>query len=190
MRNFLITCSFLLLTIDVKAQNSDLDTVATYDVNLSDYLTTNGRVYMANGKVISKEKSEFYKDSWKKAQACQPCKVYTYNANDQLKHVVAQYEGCLLGPFKEYYTDGKIKVEGNFKTNSSNDYSNLRLRGLCSMREGLWNYYNESGKLQTIETYENGTLVKTEEVQDTSKTDTNTLGKIKGFFKRGNDSEE
>lgn len=189
MRTFISTCTLLLFVFIANAQNSKLDTVATYDVNLSDYLTTNGRVYLANGQVITKDKSDFFKDSWKKAQNCQPCEVYTYNVKNELKHVVIQYEGCLLGPFKEYYTDGKIKSEGNFKTNPSNDYSNLRLRGLCSMREGIWNYYNEAGKLQTIETYENGTLIKTEEVKDLEKSDSNAFGKMKGFFKKSSDEE-
>ncbi|HUH73882.1 MAG TPA: hypothetical protein VLZ75_05690 [Chitinophagales bacterium] len=188
MRKLFTTFALLLFVWIAKAQQ--MDTVSTYDVNLSDYMTTTGKVYLANGQAISKDKHDFYKESWKKAQNCQPCEVYTYNANEQLKHVVVQYEGCLLGPFKEYYSDGKIKVEGNFKSNPSNDYSNLRLRGLCSMREGFWNYYNESGKLQTVETYENGSLVNKEDIQDTTKADSNTLGKIKGFFKRGNDSEE
>lgn len=186
----MITCTLLLFVLITNAQNIKIDSVATYDVNLSDYMTTTGRVYLANGQVISKEKSDFYKESWKKSQNCQPCEVYTYNAKDELKHVVIQYEGCLLGPFKEYYPDGKIKAEGNFKSNSSNDYSNLRLRGLCSVREGLWNYYNESGKLQTIETYENGSLVNKEEVKDSEKSDSNAFGKIKGLFKRNSENEE
>lgn len=189
MRNFISTCTLLLFVFIVNAQQSKLDTVATYDVNLSDYLTTNGRVYQANGQVITKEKHDFFKDSWKRAQNCQPCEVYTYNVNDQLKHVVVQYEGCLLGDFKEYYPNGKLKSEGKFKENPSSDYSNLRLRGLCSMRDGLWNYYGEDGKLQTIETYENGTLIKREEVKDIEKSDSNALGKIKGFFKKGTDNE-
>lgn len=190
MRQFIITCTFLLFVLIANAQNSKIDSVATYDVNLSDYMTTNGRVYLANGQIITKEKSDFYKESWKKSEKCQPCEVYTYNAKDQLKHIVIQYEGCLLGPFKEYYPDGKIKVEGNFTSNPSNDYSNLRLRGLCSMREGSWNYYNESGKLQTIETYEKGSLISKEEVKDTEKSDTNAFGKMKGFFKKSSESEE
>lgn len=188
MRTLLTSTVLLLFLLNINAQ--EIGFVTTYDVNLSDYMTTNGKVYLANGQVISKEKYDFYKESWTNAKNCKPCEVYTYNAKEELKHVVIQYEGCLLGPFKEFYSDGKIKVEGNFKANPSNDYSNLRLRGLCSMREGFWNYYNESGKLQTVETYENGSLVKKEEVQDTTKAESNTLGKIKGFFKKSSDNEE
>lgn len=164
---------------------SRLDTISTYDVNLSDYMTTNGRVYMANGKVISKEKFLFYKDNWEKAQQCQPCEVYTYNDQNQLKHVATQFGECLVGPFKEYYSDGKLKVEGDFKPNSSSDWSNLRLRGMCSVREGDWKYYNTSGKLETIETYQNGKMVDRQEIKDTeAKPAQNAVNKVKGFFKR------
>jgi antitoxin component YwqK of YwqJK toxin-antitoxin module len=188
MRKLFTTIVLLLFVWIVKAQ--EIGFVTTYDINLSDYMTTTGKVYLANGQVISKDKYDFYKESWNEAKNCKPCEVYTYNVKDELKHVVIQYEGCLLGPFIEYYSDGKIKVECNFKSNPSNDYSNLRLRDLCSMREGNWSYYNESGKIQTIETYENGSLVKTEEIKDTVKMDSNTLGKIKGFFKKSSDTEE
>lgn len=161
------------------------DTISTYDVNLSDYMTTNGRVYMANGKVISKEKYLFYKDNWEKVKNCQPCQVYTYNDQQQLKHVSVQFEECLVGPFTEYYLDGRLKVEGNFKSNPSTDWSNLRLRGLCSVREGEWKYYSDNGKLEVVETYQNGKIIQREEIKDTdSKPGQNAVNKVKGFFKR------
>lgn len=159
------------------------DTISTYDVNLTDYLTTNGRVYLANGKVISKEKHDFYKSNWERLQNCQPCEVYTYNEHDQLKHVAIQFGECLVGPFREYYSDGKVKVEGNFKSNTGNDWStSLRLRGLCSVREGVWNYYSPQGKLESVETYQNGKMVNREEVKD--KSESNALNKVRNIFKK------
>lgn len=183
-----LTFSILLIALGntVNAQQTlRIDTISTYDVNLSDYMTTNGRVYLANGKVISKEKYLFYKDNWERVQNCQPCEVYTYNDRNQLKHVAIQYGECLVGPFKEYYSDGKIKVEGSFRENPSSDWSNLRLRGLCSVRDGEWKYYSTSGKLEAIENYQNGKMISREEIKDTeSKPAQNALNKMKGFFKK------
>ncbi len=179
----------LLVNVQLFAQNSiQFDTISTYDVNLSDYMTTNGRVYMANGKVISKEKHEFYKKNWESVQNCQPCEVYTYNEHNQLRHIAIQYGECLVGPFKEYYLDGKLKIEGNFKSNTSNDWSSLRLRGLCSVREGTWNHYSSAGKLETIETYQNGKVVNVEYVKDSSAKDENSaINKVKGFFRKSSE---
>lgn len=189
-----LLCSFfclisLLTGNRLSAQNSvQFDTISTFDVNLSDYMTTNGRVYMANGKVISKEKHEFYKKNWERVQNCQPCEVYTYNEHHQLKHVAIQFGECLVGPFKEYYTDGKLKIEGNFKSNPGSDWSSLRLRGLCSVREGVWNYYSSTGKLETVETYENGKVVKVEQIKDSaSKDENNAINKVKGFFRKSSE---
>ncbi|MCO5230875.1 MAG: hypothetical protein M9958_06930 [Chitinophagales bacterium] len=184
MKHILISFFYLSTLLAVKAQNLDLDSVATYDVNLSDYLTTNGRVYYANSKVISKDKYDFYKESWKKLQECQPCRVYTYNADNQLKHISIQYYECLVDTFTEYFPSGKIKVEGSFKTVNNNDWSNLRLRGLCSIREGNWNYFNDLGALIYIETYENGKLVNTEYIKEEKPS---TINKIKGVFKRNSE---
>lgn len=189
MLKIFYTTLLVCLGIQVFAQ-SKIDSIATYDVNLSDYMTTNGKVYLANGKAITKDKYEFYKESWKKASACQPCEVYTYNEFDQLKHIAIQYEGCLVGSFKEYYPDGKIKVEGNFRNNESSDWSNLRLRGLCSIREGKWNYYNDAGKLTLIETYENGLMIHKEEIKDEDKSTSPSMTKIKGFFKKNATEQE
>lgn len=163
------------------------DTISTFDVNLSDYMTTNGRVYLANGKAISKEKHEFYKNNWDRVQQCQPCEVYTYNEHHQLKHIAIQYGECLIGPFKEYYPDGKLKLEGSFKSNPGNDWSNLRLRGLCSIREGAWNYYSTTGKLETIETYQNGKVIQREDVKDSTNGSPNTISKLKGIFRKNED---
>lgn len=188
MKIFQLTFVLLLTTLccSVNAQETlRIDSISTYDVNLSDYMTTNGRVYLANGKVISKEKYLFYKNNWEKVQQCQPCEVYTYNDQHQLKHVAIQYGECLVGPFKEFYSDGKIKVEGSFKENTSSDWSNLRLRGLCSVRDGEWKYYNISGKLEVIESYQNGKIVNRQEVKDAdAKPAQNAVNKVKGFFKK------
>ncbi|HZH68694.1 MAG TPA: hypothetical protein VFD65_05790 [Chitinophagales bacterium] len=164
------------------------DTISTYDVNLSSSMTTNGRIYFANGKAISKAKYEFYKSNWERVQRCQPCEVSTYNENHELKHIAIQYGDCFVGPFKEFYTNGKVKVEGNFKSITNNDWSSLRLRGLCSTREGEWKHYSPEGKLETIEQYEHGKVVHVEKVNENSDNENSNLrSRFKRLFKK--DSE-
>jgi|GEM_PF-5137842 len=193
MRKTLLSFTFfsVILSGSLLAQqgSAQYDSISTYDVNLSDYMTTNGRVYLANGKAISKEQHQFYKDNWAKTQECQPCMVYTYTENKVLKHIALQYGDCLLGAYKEFHPDGKVKIEGTFKENTSaTDWSNLRMRGLCSVRHGQWTYYNTSGKVEAIEQYENGKLISREEPKD-SVDKPNALQKMKGLFKKSGDEE-
>ncbi len=185
---FLFTAGFLIFSLNIdelQAQPSEkYDSVSTYDVNLSSYMTTNGRVYTANGRVITKSKYDFYKQHWESAQNCRPCEVYTYDEQNRLKHIAIQYEDCLIGGFKEFYPSETVKVEGNFR-HPGQDWSNLKLRGLCSTREGEWKYYSSEGRLVTIETYENGKVVSSENVKDSEE---NKLkNKFKGIFKKQSD---
>lgn len=176
----------ILLTPSISAQNwTQLDTISTYDVNLSYYMTTNGKVYMANNKAISKAQYDFYRDNWERTQACQPCEVYTYNDKHELKHIAIQYGECFVGPFKEFHSNGKVKVEGSFKTVDSQDWSNLRMRGLCSTRDGEWRFYAPDGKLVSIEHYEDGKVLQTETPKDSaSEENSNVRSKIRDFFKK------
>ena len=189
MRFFTILMSLISVLVFNDQANAQMDmkfdTISTYDVNLSSSMTTNGRVYLANGKAIHKSKYEFYKDNWERVQNCQPCKVSTYNEHDQLKHIAIQYGNCFVGPFKEFHNNGKLKVEGDFKSIPNDDWSNLRLRGLCSTREREWKHYSPEGKLESIEHYEHGKVVYVEKVKDGfNDEDSNLRSKFKRLFKK------
>lgn len=184
MKHLLASCFFFLLLGSISAQEneSSYDSLRTYNVNLSDMMTTFGRKYMANGKEITKEQYEKYKEHWDISEKCRPCRLHTYNENGILQNVALQYTDCLVGSYKEYYPDGKLKVEGQFRSNTSSDWSNLRMRNLCSVKEGEWKYYETSGKLVLVEFYELGKLVNQEVPKETSEKP-NGVQRLKGLFK-------
>lgn len=138
-----------------------LDTLRTYDVFLEERPTPFGKAYMCNGAEVTKQKYLEYKQFWNASGACKPCLLYTFDDKNQLKHIAYQYEDCLCGSYVEYYPDGTVKVEGQFKSNPTKDWQNLKGRDLCNIREGLWTYYLPNAVVEKTEKYENGRLKET-----------------------------
>jgi hypothetical protein len=178
-------CAIIIIasTLQLYSQGIDrkLDTLKRYDVNLDEVLTTWGKKYMANGKEISKDQYLMYKENWSITEKCQPCVMVTYDHMDRIKHQAIQHFDCFVGEYIEFYPDGKVKTKGYFKTPPSNDWGNLRMRQLCSVRDGKWTYYNENGKAELIETYEGGRMTNSDKPADSESKP--AYGKIKGFFK-------
>ncbi|MFN8237908.1 MAG: hypothetical protein U0T77_07025 [Chitinophagales bacterium] len=153
-------------------ENQKLDTLRSYDVYLEERPTPFGTAYMCNGVEITKKKYAEYKLFWNASGACKPCMLYTYNNKDELKYVAFQYEDCLCGSYKEYYPEGALKTEGQFKPNTSGSWENLKYRNMCSIRDGLWTYYFEDGTIEKTETYKEGKLIS-------SSNPLNTTGNVK-----------
>ena len=135
-----------------------LDTLRTYDVFLEEKLTPFGKAYMCNGNEVTKQKYLEFKRFWGASAACTPCLLYTYNDKNELKYVAYQYEECLCGSYKEYYTDGTLKVEGQFKQNTTGSWENLKSKNVCNVRDGIWIYYTETAVEEKRETYIDGKL--------------------------------
>jgi antitoxin component YwqK of YwqJK toxin-antitoxin module len=169
----------------VLAQSSyrDLDTLRTFDVNLDEQMTTWGRKYYANGKEVSKEQYMMFKEHWDLAQKCAPCILSTYDGQNRLKHTAVQYADCLVGEYREFHSNGNLKATGQFVQNPTSDWSNLRMRGLCNVKDGKWTYYNNAGKAEWVEFYEKGKLLSKEEAENEAQK-TDPINKLKGLFKR------
>lgn len=150
-----------------------LDTLRTYDVYLEERKTPFGTAYMCNGAEITKQKYEAYKRFWNTTGSCQPCLLYTFNDKEQLKYVAFQYENCLCGSYKEYYPEGTLKTEGQFKQNPSTSWENIKLKGICNIREGKWIYYTAQGDILKTETYQYGKLINSENGIINNNTTTN-----------------
>lgn len=133
----------------------------SYDVFLEERITPFGIAYMCNGTEITKKKYTEYKQFWNAAGACKPCLLYTYNDKDQLKYVSYQYQDCMCGNYTEYYADGKLKVEGQFKNIPTENLLNLNDRKDCNKRDGIWTYYLPNGITEKTETYASGILKNT-----------------------------
>lgn len=136
-----------------------LDTLRTYDVYLEERPTPFGKAYMCNGNEVTRQKYLEYKRFWDAAGACKPCLLYTYNDKDQLKYVAFQYEDCLCGSYVEYYPDGGMKVQGQFKQNTNDVWQNIKSMDVCNIRDGLWTYYTETGEVLRVETYVDGKII-------------------------------
>jgi antitoxin component YwqK of YwqJK toxin-antitoxin module len=67
--------------------------------------------------------------------------------------------GALVGEFKEYYENGKLKTFGHYTTDVNKDPSQPLQNG--GVENGEWKYYNEKGKLLKTETYDQGKLIRT-----------------------------
>jgi antitoxin component YwqK of YwqJK toxin-antitoxin module len=98
--------------------------------------------YFSNGKLEYEEESA--KDGeivWKKISYFQDGSVdNSLEVTDRKNKIFKQ---------KEYYPGGKIKIDGDMKYNKAlTDY----------VKEGVWNYYDESGKLTKTEKYYKGHL--------------------------------
>lgn len=146
------------------------DTLKTYDVFLEQVKTNWGMDYKVNGKSVSVEKYNYYKMHWNAAYACKPCYLATMDAEDHVLHFALQYQNCLVGVYREFYPEGGIKVEGQYKTDSTGNFDAFLKQGNCNLRTGKWTYYGEQGSKTKSEIYDNGKLVKVEEFKNGTKT--------------------
>jgi antitoxin component YwqK of YwqJK toxin-antitoxin module len=178
----LILLSFTMLS--AQGAYNGLDTLKTYDVNLDEQMTTWGRKYFANGKEVTKDQYMMYKEHWDISQKCTPCILSTYDHQDRIKHVAVQFAECMVGDYTEYHSNGQLKATGQFRQNPSTDWSNLRMRNLCSVRDGKWTYYNANGKAEWVEYYENGSLLKKEQYESAETNKPDAINKLKGLFKK------
>ena len=65
-----------------------------------------------------------------------------------------------MGSFKEYYSNGQVKLSGRFKENPTGNWDDIVGLGF-SVPDGEWIYYNEHGKKSCIPEYwEDGYFIK------------------------------
>lgn len=155
------TFYFIQKSVSTAENNIKSDTLRSYDVFLEERITPFGIAYMCNGKEVTKKKYFEYKQFWKAAGACKPCLLYTYDDNDKLKYVAYQFQDCLCGSYKEFYNDGNLKVEGQFKNIVIDNWDNFKNNNSCNIRDGIWIYYLENGVTEKTETYVDGKLKET-----------------------------
>lgn len=86
--------------------------------------------------------------------------VKTYDDNETLLSVGMQYKWCQAGVYTGYYPDGKIKVTGQYKTNTTGKPGKPTSSAFCGIKEGIWTSYSQTGEVTKTELYKNGVLVK------------------------------
>jgi antitoxin component YwqK of YwqJK toxin-antitoxin module len=83
-----------------------------------------------------------------------------YDEKGHLNFEALSYNSCHVGDFINYYGNGNVKTKGQYKTNLTDDWTNLKERGLCSVQVGEWKTYTETGELKSTIIYEEGKIVK------------------------------
>jgi hypothetical protein len=124
--------------------------------------------YKINGKEVDKATYEKYHDTWGTIETCKPCIVLAYDYNDKLLHKGIQYMDCPVGYWIEYFPNGKVKLIGHFKENEAGNWENAYERGFCR-EDGVWTYFNETGKQLFSEYWKDGQFIK--QVPEQSKTE-------------------
>lgn len=123
-------------------------------------------VYTINGKAVSKPVYEKYRASWQNMFTCKPCILQHYNAGDSLLKEAVSYGDCGVGWFKEYYLNGKRKRTGTYKENASGDWNKIWERKLCSIPDGQWVYFSETGDTLYSEFWNDGVFIRQVPEQD------------------------
>lgn len=157
-----ITIVFILAVLDINAQNdtiniyTNLDTKKYYYVSMSSQ--TKGMQptkYKVNGNYVTKSEYEKFQNTNKSMTSCSPCVLQYYDINDLLLFEAVSYGECEVGDYKEFYPNGLVKVKGHFKENHSDNWNDFD----CSIRDGLWFFYNEKSQIYKIQTWRDGKLI-------------------------------
>jgi hypothetical protein len=114
--------------------------------------------FFVNEKRIDKRAYDIYKRSMEKADNCRPCWIKNFTIEGEFVSEGAYYSECLIGKYFEYHSNGKLKTSGQYKENHTGIWNDLYKNGYCR-RDGLWIYYDETGKIVKREKYENGKVV-------------------------------
>ena len=80
--------------------------------------------------------------------------VHTFNTKGQLLFSTYRIdpEHLFFGPYKEYYSNGKIKVEGQYLF-FGDDWKKYLIENNWDKKVGVWKYYSKSGSLKRTETH-------------------------------------
>jgi antitoxin component YwqK of YwqJK toxin-antitoxin module len=155
-----------LATQILQAQNDDktvygnLETKRFYDVNMGKSGSGSKITYTVNDGKVDKETYDKYHDTWQNFETCCPCILQTYDINDVLQTEAVSCTDCLVGFYFEFHENGVTKIKGHCKENPTGNWSDIFKRGYCSVKDGIWEYFNEQGEIFSIETWKDGDFVE------------------------------
>jgi hypothetical protein len=140
-----------------------------YAVSLYSYESDSGEsIYEVNGKQVSKSTFRKYDRGSDDIDKCCPCILRSFDENDALVREGVQCSDCGVGWFKEYYPDGLLKRSGRYKENISGnwDLNGEENEFPCSVPQGRWDYFNESGSFVYSEYWNDGQFLAQVPPQD------------------------
>jgi antitoxin component YwqK of YwqJK toxin-antitoxin module len=111
--------------------------------------------YWVDGKPTTKANYDNNNTQRNKISLCKPCWL-KYKDKGQLVYEGDFYEDCCIGTYIERYSNGNLKVKGQYKTPATKipDYN----KGDCR-RHGSWTYYKLNGDIEKQEVYKDGVLI-------------------------------
>jgi antitoxin component YwqK of YwqJK toxin-antitoxin module len=138
----------------------NLKTKKFYSVSMRETTQNGVTVYFINNKQVSKNTYHKYEKTWNNMETCTPCILERFNESGILLNKAVSYTDCIVGQYIEYFENGKIKIIGHFKENDTGLWDNISDRGFCSVKHGIWNYYNENGLITKTEFYNEDLLIE------------------------------
>lgn len=106
-------------------------------------------------------KVEFYENGQLKFDPTDPNggrqTITSYYSNGTKQNQNDLWKGSRVGPYKEWFENGQLKIEGNYEVPTETEYYNV----LGNIRTDKWTYYDETGKKTKEEFYENNKLINT-----------------------------
>ncbi len=176
MQTLKLILTFIFLTISVASfgqTNIDMtptDTTTSvygnlptkdfYNIGLS--VTPSGPlVYTLNGREIGKYTYQKllakFNQGWDNLKTCTPCILKFYDENMKLLRKAIQYTDCPIGYFIVYYPNGKPKIIGHYKENSTGNWTTAFP---CSKEDGTWTYFNSYGQKIYAEYWKDGEFLQ------------------------------
>ncbi len=133
--------------------------IDTYDVGLSIF-NSGSTIYHVNSTRVNE--ATFYKfyvgvDS---IINCCPCiRTHRDSSGAILSKSIICGE-CLIGYSFVFNEQNRLSKLAHYKENSSTDWSNLYPRELCSVLDGITQYYDSTGQVAFEEHWENGVFIR------------------------------
>jgi hypothetical protein len=133
--------------------------------------TTNGKIlYKINNKTVRRTKyyrlKRKHDKNWEVIKNCKPCILNIYNKKRKPFSQGIQYGDCGVGWIRYYHPNGKLYISGQYVENTTGDWENIYFRGLCNVKDGIWNFYNTKGEFMYSEHWNAGTFIKQEPEQN------------------------
>ncbi len=127
---------------------------------VADQTDTNSPRYFANCQETNKERFDSLKASKENMRKCKPCVLNYFDDAGNIIQTTMQFKDCYVGDYYEYYPNGQLKVKGSWKKNHTGNWRRIWKRGYCSVIDGIWTYYSETGAVIKTETYKDGVLLE------------------------------
>jgi hypothetical protein len=136
------------------------DTIKFYSVSTSAETRNGNTIYKVNGAVVTKAEYDKYHAAYEQMGNCKPCYMRTYSMDEKLLNEGDRYTDCIVGKWKEYYPDGNLKVEGQYKTDETGKWKSSKSEKWCSVKHGKWTYYAPGGTIDSVVNYADNVRVK------------------------------